>query len=61
MPGVRFVPVEHGEPAFDSAVLTLPDSNEELATARFVRAVAHASRVTAVPAPPPVSVIALAA
>ena len=50
MPGVRFVAVDHAEPAFESAVLTLPDSTDDLATARFLRAVAQAAR-TAVAAP----------
>ena len=43
VPGVRFVPVEHPEPAFESAVLTLPGTGDELAAARFLRAVAQAA------------------
>jgi DNA-binding transcriptional LysR family regulator len=53
VPGVRFVFVDHAEPAFESAVLTLPGSNDQLATARFVRAVARASQITPAPAPAP--------
>ena len=44
LPGVRFVAVEHANPTFESAILTLPGTSDELATARFLRAVAHASR-----------------
>jgi DNA-binding transcriptional LysR family regulator len=44
VPGVRLIAVESAEPAFESAVLTLPGVGDELAAARFVRAVAHASR-----------------
>jgi DNA-binding transcriptional LysR family regulator len=44
VPGVRFVALEPAEPAFESAVLTLPGSSDELAAARFVRAVASAGR-----------------
>jgi DNA-binding transcriptional LysR family regulator len=42
VPGVSFVAIESCEPAFVSAVLTLPGNSDALATARFVRAVAHA-------------------
>jgi DNA-binding transcriptional LysR family regulator len=61
VPGIRFVPVDHDQPAFESALLTLPGSNDELATARFVRAVAHASRKAPAPAPPALSPVRLAA
>jgi DNA-binding transcriptional LysR family regulator len=46
VPGVRFVPLDHPEPAFESAVLTLPGNGDGLATARFLRALGHASRTT---------------
>jgi DNA-binding transcriptional LysR family regulator len=42
--GVRFVPVDHAGPAFESTVLTLPGTSDELATARLLRAVARASQ-----------------
>jgi DNA-binding transcriptional LysR family regulator len=61
VPGVRFVPVERDEPAFESAVLTLPNHGDELATARFVRAVTHAARQaasTTVPGHAPVRLVA---
>jgi DNA-binding transcriptional LysR family regulator len=61
VPGVRFVAVESAEPAFESAVLTLPASSEELATARFVRAVAHASRTAPDGAASRVSAVPIAA
>jgi DNA-binding transcriptional LysR family regulator len=57
VPGVRFVAVDHDEPAFESAILTLPGTSDELATARFLRAVAHASR----PVPAAVAPVRLAA
>jgi DNA-binding transcriptional LysR family regulator len=38
IPGVRFVPLEDGDSAFESAVLTHPDA-DNLATAAFLRAV----------------------
>jgi DNA-binding transcriptional LysR family regulator len=40
-PGVRFVGLDRAEPAFDSVVLTRPDT-ENLATVGFVRAIARA-------------------
>jgi len=40
VPGVRFVPLEDGDVAFESAVLTHPDA-ENPATAAFLRAVAR--------------------
>jgi DNA-binding transcriptional LysR family regulator len=49
-PGVRFVPLEDPEPAFAGVVLTRPGA-DDLATAAFVRAVAHAARPVAVPDP----------
>jgi hypothetical protein len=51
-PGVRFVPLEGVEPAFESAVLTDRDSSN-LATAGFVRALGRANRPAAVPASRP--------
>ena len=40
VPGVRFVPLEDGAVAFESAVLTQPDA-ENPATGAFLRAVAR--------------------
>jgi DNA-binding transcriptional LysR family regulator len=57
VPGVRFVPVDTDEPAFESALLTLPGTSDELATARFLRAVTRASERNQ-PAVPPVPVAA---
>jgi DNA-binding transcriptional LysR family regulator len=57
VPGVHFVPVAHARPAFESAVLTLPGAGDAPATARFLRAVAHAGQ----PAPGTVSTVRLAA
>jgi DNA-binding transcriptional LysR family regulator len=57
VPGVRFVRVDHPEPAFESAVLTLPGTGDELAAARFLRAIAHAGRTTPA-APSPVRLVA---
>jgi len=51
-PGVRFVPVEGIEAAFESVVITHRDS-ENLATAAFLRALSRAGGPTAVPAPRP--------
>jgi DNA-binding transcriptional LysR family regulator len=57
-PGVRFVPVEAAESAFESVVLTRPDT-ENLATVGFLRALARAGKLTAVPAPrPAISLVA---
>jgi DNA-binding transcriptional LysR family regulator len=47
VPGVRFVPVDRSEAAFESAVLTHPATSDELATARFLRAVAQSSQAAA--------------
>jgi DNA-binding transcriptional LysR family regulator len=56
VPGVRFVPVDPDEPAFESALLTLPGTSDELATARFLRAVTRASeRGTGAVPPVPVA------
>ncbi len=44
VPGVRVVPLEDARPAFESAVLSLPGTGDQLATSRFLNAVAHASR-----------------
>jgi DNA-binding transcriptional LysR family regulator len=57
VPGVRCVAVDRAEPAFESAILTLPSTSDELAPARFLRAVAHTSRTVA----PAVSAARLAA
>jgi DNA-binding transcriptional LysR family regulator len=51
VPGVRFVPVDHAEVAFESAVLTLPAAGDDLITAQFLRAVTHASRLSPAPVP----------
>jgi DNA-binding transcriptional LysR family regulator len=51
-PGVRFVPLEAAESAFESVVLTRPDT-ENLATVGFLRTLARAGKPTAVPAPRP--------
>jgi DNA-binding transcriptional LysR family regulator len=48
-PGVRFVPLDAGVPAFESAVLTRPDT-DNLATAGFLRALTRASRRPDTPA-----------
>jgi DNA-binding transcriptional LysR family regulator len=56
--GVRFVPLEGVEPAFESAVLSHRDSNN-LATAGFLHALDRARRPTAVPTSRPA--VALAA
>jgi DNA-binding transcriptional LysR family regulator len=48
-PGVRFVPLEAGAPAFESAVLTRPDT-DNLATAGFLRALTRARRRPEAPA-----------
>jgi DNA-binding transcriptional LysR family regulator len=45
VPGVRFVPIEYAGPAFESAILTLPGTGDQLATTRFLRAVAHTTRM----------------
>jgi DNA-binding transcriptional LysR family regulator len=57
VPGVRFVALDHTEPAFESAILTLPGASHELAVARFLHAVAQACR----PVPADVSAARLAA
>jgi DNA-binding transcriptional LysR family regulator len=44
VPGVRFVALDHAEPAFETAILTLPGAGDEVATARFLHAVAQTSR-----------------
>jgi DNA-binding transcriptional LysR family regulator len=43
IPGVRFVPLEGSEAAFQSAVLTHPDT-DSMATLSFLRALSHAAR-----------------
>jgi DNA-binding transcriptional LysR family regulator len=57
VPGVRCVAVDGAGPAFESAMLTLPGTSDELGLARFLRAVAHASQTV----PPPISAAPLAA
>ena len=57
-PGVRFVALDRAEPAFDTVVLTRPDT-ENLATVGFVRAMARALRpAEAVPSRPAISLAA---
>jgi DNA-binding transcriptional LysR family regulator len=51
-PGVRFVPIEGVEPAFESVVITHRDSNN-LATAAFLRALSRAASPSVVPARQP--------
>ncbi|HKH15267.1 MAG TPA: LysR substrate-binding domain-containing protein [Solirubrobacterales bacterium] len=57
-PGVRFVPLEAGAPAFESAVLTRPDT-DNLATAGFLRALTRARRRPEAPARRPEISLAL--
>lgn len=52
VPGVRLVAVDPPAPAFETAILTLPGSNDEVATARFLRAVTRASQPAPVSAVP---------
>ena len=53
---MRFVALDHAEPAFESAILTLPEASDELATARFcARSRKRAERAR------PVSAVRLAA
>ena len=57
-PGVRFVALDRAEPAFDSVVLTRPET-ENLATVGFLRAMARAIRpAEAVPSRPAISLAA---
>lgn len=57
-PGVRFVALDRAEPAFDTVVLTRPET-ENLATVGFVRAMARALRpAEAVPSRPAISLAA---
>jgi DNA-binding transcriptional LysR family regulator len=51
-PGVRFVALDRAEAAFDSVVLTRPDT-DNLATAAFLRAMAQAARPSQAPAARP--------
>jgi DNA-binding transcriptional LysR family regulator len=53
VPGVRFVALDHTEPAFESAILTLPGTSHELTTARFLHAVTHASETNSLAVSPP--------
>ena len=57
VPGVRCVPVDRAEPAFESAVLTLPGTNDAMVTARFLRAIVQATQTR----PAPASAVQLAA
>jgi DNA-binding transcriptional LysR family regulator len=59
-PGVRFVPLEHAEPAFETVVLTRKGT-DDLATASFVRALAQSVKPAAGDAEPQPPAIALAA
>jgi DNA-binding transcriptional LysR family regulator len=57
-PGVRFVGLDRAEPAFDSVVLTRPDT-DNLATVGFLRAMAHPVRPSeAAPSRPVISLAA---
>ena len=57
-PGVRFIPLERTQPAFESVVLTRPDT-ENLATVGFLRAMARAAKPASIEsARPPISVAA---
>ena len=57
-PGVRFVPVETAAPAFESAVITRPDT-ESLATLGFLRTLSRVGSSPALGVPrPAVSVAA---
>jgi DNA-binding transcriptional LysR family regulator len=57
-PGVRFVALDRAEPAFESVVLTRPET-ENLATVGFLRAMARAIRpAEAVPSRPAISLAA---
>jgi DNA-binding transcriptional LysR family regulator len=49
-PGIRFVPLEGAEPAFETAVLTRPDT-DSLPTLSFLQAVSRAARVRRVDSP----------
>ena len=51
-PGVRFVPLATATPAFESAVLTRPDT-ESLSTLGFLRTLSRVGETTALPAPRP--------
>jgi DNA-binding transcriptional LysR family regulator len=57
-PSVRFLPLEDARPAFESAIVTRPDT-ESLATLAFLRAISRARRQSVVA--PPRSVVPLAA
>jgi DNA-binding transcriptional LysR family regulator len=56
-PGVRFVPLAGAEPAFQTAVLTRPDT-DSVPTRRFLEAVSRAARVRSVDRPSPPIVVA---
>jgi DNA-binding transcriptional LysR family regulator len=53
IPGIRSVPLETAEPAFQSAVLTHPDADNP-ATFAFLRALAQAGRLDAADVPRPI-------
>jgi DNA-binding transcriptional LysR family regulator len=56
-PGIRFVPLQGAEPAFQTAVLTRPDT-DSVPTHRFLQAVSRTARVRSVDIPPPPIVVA---
>jgi DNA-binding transcriptional LysR family regulator len=56
-PGIRFVPLDGAEPAFQTAVLTRPDTNS-LPTHNFLQALSRTARVRQVDTPPPIVVAA---
>ncbi|HEY0343015.1 MAG TPA: LysR family transcriptional regulator [Solirubrobacteraceae bacterium] len=58
-PGIRYVALEGAEPAFQTAVLTRPDT-DNLPTLSFLQAVTRAARVRSVRSPQPPSIFAAA-
>jgi DNA-binding transcriptional LysR family regulator len=58
-PGIRFVPLKNAEPAFQTAVLTRPDT-DSLPTHSFLLAVSRAARVRPVGTPPPPPIVVAA-
>jgi DNA-binding transcriptional LysR family regulator len=56
-PGVRFVPLTAAEPAFESVVITHPNT-ANLATVGFLRALSHARRSTPIEAARPALAVA---
>ena len=53
IPGVRFVPIEDADSAFESAVLTHPDADKRATTA-FLHAVTRFTALQRAPRPEPV-------